>query len=84
MLHHFHDVIVLDSFLWMACQIRDECSGGRNMESYASELLFQFWDDFAHRLGSANGCKVDVLGSPMFIMPTISLRGHPQSSVWLE
>jgi hypothetical protein len=43
-----------------------------SFEGHASELPVQFWDDLAHSLGSISGCRNDVLGSLMAIMPQLS------------
>lgn len=46
------------------------------MEGHVSELLVQFWDDLAHRLGSTSGCKNDVLTNPItFLMGHICSSG---------
>ena len=41
------------------------------MEGHASDLPVQLWDDLAHSLGCNNGCRDNVLGSPMGIMPQL-------------
>jgi hypothetical protein len=50
------------------------------MEGHASKLPVQLWDELAHSLGSASGCKDDVLSNLTTISPQLPRGSHPQSS----
>lgn len=42
------------------------------MDVHASELLIWLWNDLVHSLGSTNGCRDDILGSPVAITSQLS------------
>jgi hypothetical protein len=73
LIHYLLDVIILGRFLQAACQIHNGYTGDRNKDGHASELPFQLWDnDLAHSLGNTGGCRDDVLGIPVAIIPQLS------------
>lgn len=67
---------IIGSFPQVAGQIHDGHTVGGNMEGHYYELPVQPWDQFALNLDCGSGCRDDVLGSSMIIIP-LSLSGLP-------